>query len=168
MGCDFFVERYSTDKDYEGPKSVLEERNSKLLEVLEVESEPRWITADSWEYIDEEDDYPYWSVVNKRFYSGRNYYLFDVLAGVRGYNDSNMISKPRGVPDDASDAYKEQLKQWNGDCHSMSYFTLKELLDVDWSKYETEYLSEFFETIEKMKKLDSDPEKVRCVFFFDN
>ena len=50
----------------------------------------------------------------------------------------------------------------------MSYFTLKELLDVDWSKYETEYLSEFFETIEKMKKLDSDPEKVRCVFFFDN
>lgn len=79
-----------------------------------------------------------------------------------------MISKPRGVPDDISDAYREQLKQWEGDAHSKSYFTLKELLDVDWSKYETQYLSEFFETIEKMKQLDTDPEKVRCVFFFDN
>jgi len=34
--------------------------------------------------------------------------------------------------------------------------------------YETQYLSEFFETIEKMKQLDTDPEKVRCLFFFDN
>jgi len=24
------------------------------------------------------------------------------------------------------------------------------------------------ETIEKMKSIDNDPEKVRCVFFFDN
>ena len=172
MGCDihFFCERFTKDNNYEGPRSVQEERNLKLSKIIksETESDFRWITADSWEYIDEEDDYPYWSVVNKRFYSGRNYYLFEVLAGVRGDGDSDMISKPRGVPDDISDAYKEQLRQWEGDAHSKSYFTLKELLDVDWSKYETEYISEFFETIERMKKLDSDPEKVRCLFFFDN
>jgi len=173
MGCDihFFVEKFSTDKDYEGPKGVQEERNAKIVEVLETESEPRGITADSWEYLDEDegDEYAYWSVVrDKRFYAGRNYYLFTILAGVRGNWDDDKISKPRGVPDDISDAYKEQLRQWEGDAHSKSYFTLKELLDVDWSKYETEYISEFFETIEKMKKLDTDPEKVRCLFFFDN
>jgi hypothetical protein len=162
----FFVEKFSADKDYEGPKGVQEERNAKLIEVLEIESEPRWITADSWEYLDEDegDEYAYWSVVrDKRFYGGRNYYLFGILAGVRG---GESISEPRGVPDDISDAYKEQLKQWEGDAHSKSYFTLKELLDVDWSKYEN--ISEFFETIEKMKQLDTDPEKVRCLFFFDN
>jgi hypothetical protein len=173
MGCDihFFVEKFSADKDYEGPKGVQEERNAKLLEVLETESEPRWITADSWEYLDEDegDEYAYWSVVrDKRFYAGRNYYLFTILAGVRGNRDDDKISEPRGVPDDISDAYREQLRQWEGDAHSKSYFTLKELLDVDWSKYEIEYIPEFFETIEKMKQLDTDPEKVRCLFFFDN
>jgi len=123
------------------------------------------------EYFDEDegDEYAYWSVVrDKRFYAGRNYYLFTILAGVRGNRDDESISEPRGVPDDISDAYREQLRQWEGDAHSKSYFTLKELLDVDWSKYETEYIPEFFETIEKMKQLDTDPEKVRCLFFFDN
>jgi hypothetical protein len=166
MGCDihFFVEKFSTDKDYEGPKSVQEERNTKLLDILNQEElEPRWITADSWEL--EED---YWSVIrNKRFYGGRNYYLFGILAGVR-YDRIEPISEPRGVPNDISEAYKEQLNQWEGDAHSKSYLTLKELLDVDWSKYETEYISDFLTTIERMKEVDPDPEKVRCLFFFDN
>jgi hypothetical protein len=171
MGCDihFFVEKFSTDKDYEGPKSVQEERNTKLLDILNHEElEPRWITADSWELEEVDDDVYYWSVIrNKRFYGGRNYYLFGILAGVR-YDRIEPISEPRGVPNDISEAYKEQLNQWEGDAHSKSYLTLKELLDVDWSKYETEYISDFLTTIERMKEVDPDPEKVRCLFFFDN
>ncbi len=172
MGCDihFFCERFTKDNNYEGPRSVQEERNLKLSKIIksETESDFRWITADSWELEEMADDTFYWSIVrDKRFYSGRNYYLFNILAGVRG-NGLSMISAPRGVPDNISDAYREQLKQWEGDAHSKSYFTLKELLDVDWSIYEKERVSEFLETIEKMKKLDPNPEKVRCVFFFDN
>lgn len=170
MGCDihFFCEKFSTDIDYEGPRDISEERDIKLITLLNDKVEPRWITADSWELEEVDDDIFYWSVVSdKRFYSSRNYRLFEILAGVRGY-DENAISPPRGIPPDISEAYKEQLKQWEGDIHSESYFTLKELLDVDWSKYNTEIFSEFFETIVKMKKIDSDPEKVRCVFFFDN
>jgi hypothetical protein len=53
---------------------------------------------------------------------------------------------------------------WGSDAHSHSYFTLKELLDVNWDNYQTE----FMETIEKMKTIDDNPNKVRCVFFFDN
>lgn len=171
MGCDihFFVEKFSTDKDYEGPKSVQEERNIKLSDILDQEDiEPRWITADSWELEEVDDDVYYWSVIrNKRFYGGRNYYLFGILAGVR-YDRIEPISNPRGVPNDISEAYKEQLKQWEGDAHSKSYLTLKELLDVDWSKYDKEYISDFLTTIERMKEIDPDPEKVRCLFFFDN
>lgn len=171
MGCDihFFVEKFSTDRDYDGPKSVQEERNTKLLEVLETESEPRWITADSWELDEEEDEPSRWELIReKRFYSGRNYYLFDILASARSYESELVIANPRGVPDDISEAYRVQLEQWGGDGHSKSYFTLKELLEVDWEKYDKEGVSDFLETIEEMKKLDSDPQKVRCVFFFDN
>jgi hypothetical protein len=74
----------------------------------------------------------------------------------------------RGIPNDCSSGYSYITKQWEGDAHSHSYFTLKELLDVNWDNYQMEYLSEFMETIEKMKTIDDDSNKVRCVFFFDN
>lgn len=172
MGCDihFFIERYSSD-DYEGPKDISEERNTKLTSILpNMDSIPaRWITDDKW--VPDEDDYddgiPWTIDRNSRLYRGRNYYLFGVLAGVRGTGPT--ISEPRGVPEDASFAYMNELKRWDGDYHSESYFTLKELLDVDWDKYhKDDWLDEFMETIEKMKKIDPDPTKVRCVFFFDN
>lgn len=57
---------------------------------------------------------------------------------------------------------------YEGDSHTHSYFTLKELLDIDWSKYNIEYIKTFLDTIEKMKLIDDDTSKVRCVFFFDN
>lgn len=165
MGCDihFFTERYSSD-DYDGPKDISEERDSKLEKVLtELEREPRWITADKWVKEDGR-----WTIdYDNRFYSGRNYYLFTVLAGVRG--NGPTILRPKGVPEDASYAYKMQLDSWGGDAHSASYFTLEELLNTNWSKYKKDdWLDDFMETIEKMKQIDSDPSKVRCCFFFDN
>lgn len=165
MGCDihFFTERKTSSNNYQGPKDLSEDRNTKIEEIIDNRPvEERWVSADEWEFDDE-----YWNVpYSKEFYNGRNYYLFSILAGVRG--DDEPIDYPRGIPEDCSSGYSYVTNQWDGDGHSHSYFTLKELLEVDWNSYQTEYLSEFMETIEKMKSIDDDPEKVRCVFFFDN
>lgn len=105
----------------------------------------------------------YWSNYPSCLYRGRNYSLFSRLADVRSYGDGTAISEPRGVPDDASDAYLYIVEQWKGDGHSHSYFTLTELLEHDWSDFD-----EFRETLERMKNLDENTDNVRAVFFFDN
>lgn len=179
MGCDihFFVERYTSVPITSGPRDISEERNNKLENILE-NSEPvyRWITADTWKlereiYLNKKSDY--WSIsYDNEYYGDRNYYLFSVLADVRNYRSNIIpISEPRGIPEDASSAYKHIVDQWDSDGHSHSYFTLTELLNVDWEEYndgEYNHCGSFLETIERMKKIDPNPDNVRCVFFFDN
>lgn len=58
-------------------------------------------------------------------YNGRNYELFSMLAGVRGF--TTPISEPRGIPRDASDGVccrYELVKDW---VHTPSWLTLAEL-----------------------------------------
>ena len=71
-------------------------------------------------------------------YDGRNYDLFAILADVRnGHGFAgcvtgerfNPISEPKGLPDDVSKKIKKESDKWDGDGHSHSYFTVKELLD---------------------------------------
>lgn len=164
MGCDihFYVEKWS-DEDVipEGPLDISDARDSIINNTLKLEKDHRWITADKW--IKEDDDY--WT--NYSFYRDRNYDLFAKLADVRNYgSDITPLSEPRGVPEDASYAYKYMVKKMNGDGHSHSYFTLDELLNsgVNWE----DFSKDFVNTIEKMKMIDSDTSKIRCVFFFDN
>lgn len=64
-------------------------------------------------------------------YDGRNYDLFSILAGVRGAE--SPLSEPRGVPEDASSEVSKAYTDWDLDAHSASWFTLKELLEFDWS-----------------------------------
>ena len=162
MGCDihFFTERWTSDNKYEGPKDLSEDRDSKLEEILEnTEPNYRWVSADSWSKDDS------WHA--DEMYNGRSYYLFAILADVRnGSGEVEPIDYPRGIPDDASSGYKYVVDRWDGDGHSHSYFTLYEMMNYDWSKYEM--LGEFMETIEQMKSIDPDPKNVRCCFFFDN
>jgi hypothetical protein len=89
---------------------------------------------------------------------------------VRNYGLDRIepICEPRGVPEDASDGYRYVVDRWDGDGHSHSYFTLEELKNVNWSEYNKEWIQDFLETIQKMKQVDTDPKKVRAVFFFDN
>ena len=61
-------------------------------------------------------------------YDGRCYSLFALLAGVRG-RDILPIAEPKGIPDDASIDYFEECKKWEGDGHSHSYLTLKEIIE---------------------------------------
>lgn len=90
----------------------------------------KWVSADEWEKDEDGyEDVKYQS----RFYSGRNYALFSILAGVRNYSDLPAISQPRGVPEDASRKYKKKVKSYGSDGHSHSYFTLAELLNYNWA-----------------------------------
>ncbi len=165
MGCDihFYVERWTSSNNYEGPRDLSEDRNQKLNEVLEESpTHFRWVSADKWEKDDGRWDVPY----DEELYGSRNYSLFSILADVRG--NEIPLDDPRGIPDDASYGYKYMCAAWGSDAHSHSYFTLEELLNVDWSKYDEYCVSEFLETIEKMKKIDEYPLNVRCCFFFDN
>ncbi len=164
MGCDihFYTERFTSSNDYEGPRDISKDRNNKIEEIVDGKpSTERWVSADKWV---KEDDNSWGVDWNDHYYVGRNYGLFSILADVRG--SEVPIDSPRGIPSDASSGYKYMCEQWDGDAHSHSYFTLDELLRVDWSKYD--YVSGFLETIEKMKGIDGDTARVRCCFFFDN
>jgi hypothetical protein len=59
----------------------------------------------------------------------RNYRTFQLLANVRNWPIQSVppISKPRGVPDDASPEYRAEVEYWDSDGHSHSYFTIAEL-----------------------------------------
>jgi hypothetical protein len=165
MGADihFFCEKKTASLNYEGPKDLQYERNSKIEEVIEGKAlTERWVSADRWVY--QEDN----SWIHEEAYWSRNYYLFSILADVRNSGDVEPISYPRGIPKDASTGYLYSVNRWDSDGHSHSYFTLEELLNIDWNQYHKEYLEEFLEVIEQLKSIDKNPQKVRICFFFDN
>lgn len=66
-------------------------------------------------------------------YVERNYSLFALLADVRNHGVV-PISQPRGIPQDASEGYLWKSLSMGVDGHSHSYFTVQELLDVDWNQ----------------------------------
>lgn len=170
MGADIhlFVEKWTSSNDYEGPRDLPEDREQKLNELLEgFPAKSRWVSADKWELRNFSIEDSSWQV-NFEYYGSRNYYLFSILADVRNSSDVVPISDPRGIPDDASFGYLQMCDYWDSDAHSHSYFTLDELLDVDWSKYDIELIAEFLNSLDDMKKIDEDAINVRCCFFFDN
>ncbi len=66
----------------------------------------------------------------------RNYSFFAILADVRNYDSESLIpiSKPRGIPINISEKVMNLAENECEDAHSHSCYTLKELLDYDWSK----------------------------------
>lgn len=81
---------------------------------------------------EKKDKYGYWINVGDPEI-GRNYEMFAVLAGVRNYNDITPISEPKGPLEliDCSNEYYAMEKQSEGDAHSHSYVTLRELKAFD-------------------------------------
>ena len=95
-----------------------------------INSEEKWVNVDNWRYN------PYYEEGNddgermmdvEPLYSGRNYELFSVLAGVRDYGNNDRIDDPRGLPEDVSDVTKKESDRWGSDGHSHSWLTLREL-----------------------------------------
>jgi len=64
----------------------------------------------------------------------RNYDLFGILAGVRNYVNATPISKPKGIPEDASYRVKDGIKDWGVDGHSHSWLTWKEIKEYNWAE----------------------------------
>ena len=71
-------------------------------------------------------------------YDGRNYDLFAILADVRnGRGFAGVVTgegfipifKPRGVPENASEEYRKWSDDWDGDGHSHSYHTVRQLIN---------------------------------------
>lgn len=78
------------------------------------------------------------------FYEGRCYDDFAILADVRngrGFAGIKTgegfvpISEPRGVPKDATEFFKNRVKEYALDWHSHSYLTLQDLMEFDWQQY---------------------------------
>lgn len=143
----------------------------------------KWESCDNWQlnkyYNSEEDTYDigidsqnemkYEVPYDNYIYRGRNYYLFGCLAGVRG--NIPCISYPRGIPDGVNEWIKKYIDKYGVDGHSHSWYTLEELLDVNWEFYtknDYENVSQFLKVIEYLKTIDSDPKNVRIIFFFDS
>jgi hypothetical protein len=149
----------------------------------------RWVSVDQWEKVDNKKDNEsglYYHVPwGKEFYHDRDYKLFSLLADVRNHWELEPISDPKGQPNNLSPRVETMFDYYKGDGHSQSWYTLKELLDFDWTQkvkrydeidkkdyiidYNEIYTNTGFDkTIEKLKLIEKDPEKIRIVFFFDN
>ena len=101
----------------------------------------RWVSADHFSlnpYFDGVDtDEEQYRIVG--LFTDRNYAAFDCLAGVRSYNDdSPRIDNPRGVPADAAATTLADIAKWDGDGHSHSYVTLREVIEFNGRKFERE------------------------------
>ena len=85
MGCDihFFVERYATEPDNSnGPKDISAYRQERIDSIVENSAiNPRWISADNWEFVDYGNDESYWRC--QEIYDSRNYWLFYFLGTYR-------------------------------------------------------------------------------------
>lgn len=96
-----------------------------------VNSKQVWCNVDNWRFN------PYYVRGNKdgerqldvsSIYRSRDYELFGVLADVRSDEGMLPIIKPKGKPTNMSKPTKDEVKRWDGDGHSHSYFTLQELI----------------------------------------
>jgi hypothetical protein len=63
----------------------------------------------------------------KYWYDSRSYFLFSLLAGVRGPFDPFV--EPKGLPQDMSEGLTEEWKGWKDDGHTPSHYTVSELLE---------------------------------------
>lgn len=108
MGCDIHMCLEVMDRDGVWKSKELYEKN--------------------WYYNNGEDDELEYEQVD--VYNERDYSLFAALAGVRDYSPGTpKIDEPRGIPYDASKETKARCKWYEGDAHSSSVTTLKELYE---------------------------------------
>jgi len=64
----------------------------------------------------------------------RNYEMYGFLAGVR-HSYIKPIKEPiYKIPNDASEYVKKQFVKWDGDGHSHSFLTARELLEFDYNQ----------------------------------
>jgi hypothetical protein len=97
-----------------------------------INNEQKWVNVDNWKlnpyYAEDDTDEECQYTLNSA-YRHRNYALFSILANVRNDSENKPISEPRGLPEDISEVVKSESDRWDGDGHSHSFFTMKELYE---------------------------------------
>lgn len=102
-----------------------------------------WESADKWTEEKYDDEVHVDVDYEDRFYTGRNYNLFAILAdvrngrgfaGIRTGDGFNPIHELRGLPEDVSENVSKASDQWGRDGHSHSWATIQELLEYDWTQ----------------------------------
>jgi len=117
---------------------------------VEAKENGKWVSKDRWQpnpYWDAEEDSEGRKMEKaESFYSGRNYDLFAILAGVRngrGFAWVNTgdgfvpLSPPKGLPLDVSPEVQQESDNWDCDGHSHSWHTVADLLAYDWTQATT-------------------------------
>jgi len=105
-----------------------------------------------------------------RFFDGRSYLLFGILAGVRN-QDVEVISDHRGLPEGFEGDTEGQ--------HNLGHCTFKEFLDYNWTQMYIDYdgestpLGELFtwlhlDVYKICTEEKTQPEDIRIVFGFDS
>lgn len=131
--------------------------------------EGKWYSLDVWK---QEEDCPCLQVgYHDRWYTDRDYQLFTILAGVRNYDNSKTIRKPRGIAFDLSTPVGNLIIYEAGDGHSHSHFTLLELeaYDQDGNGLIQDHFQDFYKKVMvRLGELNDNHSKLRIVFFFDS
>lgn len=95
--------------------------------------------------VEKQDEQGNWQMVENisSLEIGRNYNLFAILANVRnGFGFAGIetgdgfipITKPKGIPEDASTEYLKIAEEYHNDGENFSYHTIQDLLDHDWNQ----------------------------------
>lgn len=109
-----------------------------------------------------------WEDWSGRFYTGRNYDLFGVLADVRGNTDPEFTDL-RGMPPDVSEGVARAREGYGDDGHSDTYYLLDELLTYPWR---TEGFDAFHGSLKRIEDTTGEmgipAHRVRAVMWFDN
>ena len=98
--------------------------------VIEVLGDDGWEAVQSTKFQDYENMPDPLSTLDNR-----NYHRFSVLADVRNhYREHKVVPlfADRGLPSDPSKVSQDYFED-DGDIHSLTYFTLRDLMDTDWN-----------------------------------
>lgn len=119
---------------------------------------------------------------------GRNYKLFERMAGVRG-DPREAIASPRGLPSELSAVTKLDVERWFGDAHSCSWLSAAEIAglsewgrtnlssrqpdslgrwDMEWDWHCYLFGNSFAGFTKYRDEIPPEIEDLRLVFWFDN
>lgn len=118
-------------------------------------------------------------------YNGRDYNLFSLLAGVRGWYEP--FDSCRGLPESVSSKVEAEYRSWDGCCHSATWYDLYELklfikeFKITHAEDEEEIEEQMIPRLEGLWESiinyleftnefiwDIKPDKYRIVFWFDS
>lgn len=105
-----------------------------------------------------------WILHSEDIYDGRDYELFGILAGVRGYGPP--ISRLKGLPVDVTDEVLQDHDLWEEEAHSASWLTFDEIYNsrLDYDNTSLQHIA-----LEMLRaKREAQAEDVRIVFWFDS